>query len=215
MSGKIIVFIFANMDSLPAPLLLTFWQHIKPFDVWLITHINQDWGNGFLDTILPFFRESVFWVPLYLFLFLYVWMNCGAKVWWWLLAGVLTAALSDIISSQIIKENVMRLRPCQDPDVSAQLRFFIKYCPGSSSFTSSHATSYFAQASFFFLTLKHILPGSKWFFLWAGIIAYTQVYVGVHYPFDVFCGGLLGTGIGYLMARMFHKHSGMLSLVKY
>ncbi len=215
MSGKFIVFIFANMDCLPAPLLLTFWQQIKPFDVWLITHINQDWSHPLLDTVLPFFRESVFWIPLYLFLFLFVWMNTGSKVWWWLLAGVLTAAVSDLVSSQLIKENVMRLRPCQDAEVASQLRFFINYCPKSSSFTSSHATSYFAQASFFFLTLRTILPGARWFYVWAGLIAYTQVYVGVHYPFDVCCGALIGTGIGYLIARMFHKQSGMLSLVKY
>ena len=34
------------------------------------------------------------------------------------------------------------------------------------------------------------------FFLWAGIISFSQVYVGVHYPFDVIVGGLIGFFIG-------------------
>lgn len=202
------------MDLITGPFLLTFWQQIQPVDVWLITHINQQWGNDFFDTVLPFLRESLFWVPLYLFLLLFVTSNFGIKGWWWVLGVVLTAALADIISSQIIKENVMRLRPCQDPDVGPRLRFFINYCPRSSSFTSSHATSHFAQAMFFFLTLRNI---SKWvglFFLWAFLIAYTQVYVGVHYPFDVFCGSILGCLIGFFMAKMFRKQIGILSLDK-
>jgi membrane-associated phospholipid phosphatase len=194
------------------PLLLTFWQHIQPVDVWLITHINQQWGNGFLDTVLPFMRETLFWVPLYLFLLLFVTGNFGARGWWWVLGAVLTAALADILSSQVIKQTVMRTRPCQDADVSVQLRFFINYCPQSSSFTSSHSTSHFSQAMYFFLTLRHVTKWSGLFFVWAFVIAYTQVYVGVHYPFDVLCGAILGCLIGFLMAKMFHKQRGILSL---
>jgi membrane-associated phospholipid phosphatase len=200
------------MHFLSDTLLAQFWQWIQPVDLWLLTHINQDWSNGFLDTVLPFFRETLFWFPLYLFLLLTVVTNFPKQGWWWVLGVVLTAALADIVSSQVIKENIMRLRPCQDPEVAHQIRFFVKYCPKSSSFTSSHSTSHFAQAMFFFLTLRGLWPKAWLFFLWAGAIAFTQVYVAVHYPFDVTCGALLGCGIGFLMAKLYHKHSGMLSL---
>jgi undecaprenyl-diphosphatase len=213
-SGKIIVFIFAVMLFIPGIVLLTFWQQIQPVDLWLLTHINQQWSNPFLDTVLPFLRESFFWVPLYLFLLLFVTINFGKIGWWWVLAAVLTAALADLISSQLIKENIMRIRPCQDMNVSGQIRFFINYCPRSSSFTSSHATTHFAQATFFFLTLRDLSKWARLFFAWAFLIAYTQVYVGVHYPFDVFCGGLIGCIIGFLVAKMFHKQIGILSLEK-
>lgn len=192
--------------------LLTFWQHIQGIDVWLITHINQQWGNSFFDTVLPFLRESLFWVPLYLFLLLFALSNFGPKAWWWVLGVVLCAALADLISSQVIKQTIMRVRPCQDIEVAGQLRFFINYCPRSSSFTSSHATSYFAQGSFLFLTLRRQVNWAWLFYVWAFLIAYTQVYVGVHYPFDVLCGGILGCGIGFLIAKMFHKRFGILSL---
>lgn len=203
------------MISDPCTILLTFWSNIQDYDVWLLKHINQDWGSSFLDTVLPYLRETKFWIPLYLFLILFVTMNFGAKGWWWVLGVVLVAALSDIISSKLIKENVWRLRPCRDSEVMPLIRFFINYCPGSSSFTSSHATSHFAQATFFFFTLRTII--GKWallFFLWAFLIAYTQVYVGVHYPFDVFCGSVLGFGIGFAMTKLFQNRVGMLSLDK-
>jgi len=197
----------------PSHCLLTFWQLVQPFDAWLITHINQDWSNTFLDTVLPFMRETLFWVPLYLFLLLFVTTNFGIKGWWWVMGVVLCAALSDLISSQLIKPNIFRTRPCRDELMGPQLRFFINYCPGSSSFTSSHATNHFAQAMFFFATLRPVM--GKWaglFFVWAFIIAYTQVYVGVHYPFDVFCGALLGCGIGFMLSKLFHKRIGPLTV---
>ena len=197
----------------PASGLLTFWQQIQPFDAWLLTHINQDWSSAFLDTLLPYMRETLFWVPLYLFLLLFTTFNFGVKAWWWVLGAVLSAALADLISSQLIKNNIFRMRPCGDETVSLQIRFFISYCPHSSSFTSSHATTHFAQAMFFFLTLRPVL--GKWaslFFVWAFIIAYTQVYVGVHYPFDVFCGALLGCGIGFTVGQLFHKRIGLLTV---
>lgn len=203
------------MISVPVNLLLVFWQHIQPFDTWLLTHINQDWSNSFFDTIMPYLRETKFWIPLYLFLLLFATINFKAKAWWWIGAAVLVAASADLISSKAIKPYIIRDRPCNDLSVMQQIRFFVNYCPQSSSFTSSHATSHFAQAMFFFLTLRHVI--GKWallFFLWAFAIAYTQVYVGVHYPFDVFCGGLLGCGIGFAIAKLFHNRVGMLSLDK-
>ncbi len=203
------------MHLLPGVYLLTFWQHIQPFDTWLITHINQQWGNSLFDAVLPFVRETLFWIPLYFFLLVFSLANFGLKGWWWILGVVLTAAIADLLSSQVIKETIFRLRPCQDPEIAGRLRFFINYCPRSSSFTSSHATSYFAQATFFYLTLRGVIRKSWLFYIWAGLVAYTQVYVGVHYPFDVFCGAILGTGIGFLMAKMFHKQIGILSLDKY
>lgn len=193
--------------------LITFWDRIQPFDSWLITHINQDWGNSFFDTVLPYMRETLFWVPLYMFLLLFVTSNFGIKGWWWVMGVVLCAALSDLISSQVIKKTIWRTRPCRDEIMGPQLRFFINYCPGSSSFTSSHAVNHFAQAAFFFATLRPVM--GRWanlFLVWAFIIAYTQVYVGVHYPFDVFCGALLGIGIGLSLSKLFHKRIGMLTV---
>lgn len=207
-----ILFIFVAMGVLLSPVLLTFWQQIQPFDMWLLTHINQNWANGFFDAIFTLFRETLFWMPLYLFLLILSLVNFRKQALWWILAVILTAAVSDIVASHIIKATIWRTRPCEDSLVAMQLRFFISYCPRNSSFLSAHATTHFAQATFFFVTLKNVVRWRWLFFLWAFAIAYAQVYVGVHYPFDVLCGMLLGVAIGGLISRLFQRQIGTLTV---
>lgn len=79
----------------------------------------------------------------------------------------------------------------------------------SSSFTSSHAVNHFALAMFIFTTFKRL---SKWWaliFVWAFMIGYSQVYVGVHFAGDILCGALVGLLIGYLPAKLFNKKIGL------
>lgn len=62
---------------------------------------------------------------------------------------------------------------------------------------SSHASNHFGLATFWFLVVKKTLNRKLyWLWLWAFIIGYSQIYVGVHYPGDIAAGALLGTGIG-------------------
>ena len=192
----------------------TFWQLIQPVDEWLLVKINNDWSNSYFDFILPYFRETIFWYPLYLFVFLWIIMKYRVRGLWWIAGLLLTAALCDLVSSQVIKVLIFRIRPCQDAEVGNLIRFIVNYCPKSSSFTSSHATTHFGQAMFYFLTLRQI---GKWWLLafgWAFAIVYTQIYVGVHYPFDVLSGASLGSVIGWAIGKLFLKQVGMLSLDK-
>ena len=175
------------------------------FDRHLFYVINNS-HNAFFDAVMPLLRSSQFWVPLYLFLLFFALFNFNRNVWWWAIAAGITATLADYVSSDIIKENIWRLRPCNDPELAHQMRFLLNYRPQSSSFTSSHAVNHFAMGTFFFLTLrKHIGKWAWFFFFWAFIIIYAQVYVGVHFPLDVICGGLIGIILGYLTAGLFNK----------
>jgi len=187
-------------------------QPILQFDHWLFTKINQQWTNSFFDGVLPFLRESEIWLPFYLFLLVFATINFGRFGWWWSLALIMTAVISDLASSSLVKQFIFRYRPCRDPIIGDQVRLLVNYCPKSSSFTSSHACNHFAVSIFIFLTLKQT---SKWWalvFLWAFIISYAQVYVGVHYPLDVACGTILGCIIGYCMKTFFTKQFGSLSI---
>ena len=186
------------------------WTWKNPLDLWLIRRINGSWHTEMLDWIFVHGRETLFWMPLYLFIFLHMVFRYGKKGAWWILGFLLTAALSDIVSSQLIKEWIFRVRPCQDAELASTLRFIINYCPQSSSFTSSHATSHFAQAMFLYLTLRNTGKGWGLAFLWALLIAYGQIYVGVHYPLDVFCGSLIGCAIGWGISRLYRKQVGLL-----
>jgi membrane-associated phospholipid phosphatase len=87
----------------------------------------------------------------------------------------------------------------------------VGYRPRSSSFTSSHAANHFGIAVFCFFTLRQLWGKYVYLFLlWAASICFTQVYVGVHYPLDVFCGGILGSAIGTMTAYFFFRTEGML-----
>ena len=187
---------------------LSFFQQILHADYALMLKINKEWQWDVFDTIALFIREATFWVPLYIFIVLFASLNFGKKGIWWILALVCLVSLSDIISSHVIKVWLFRPRPCRDPFMAHQIRFLAKTCGMNGSFTSSHATNHFTIASFLYFTLKRFSPWWAVGFLWAGLIAYAQVYVGVHYPFDIIGGAILGFATGYLGARIFIHQMG-------
>jgi undecaprenyl-diphosphatase len=175
--------------------------------------INGEWHNPFLDTFLPLLRQSYLWIPLYFFLLVFAPLNFGKRGWLWSLFFIITASITDLISSRVIKGTVLRLRPCQNPELAETLRLIVNYCPGNSSFTSSHAANHFAVAMFIYTTFKKDV--SKWWgllFAWGFAISYTQVYVGIHYPLDVAGGAAVGCIIGYITAKIFIKKIGLYNL---
>ncbi len=194
-----------------------FLRWVLEGDRWLFSRINQQWTNSFFDGLFPFMRESEIWVPFYVFLLVFITLNFGKKGWLWAFSLIMTVVVSDLVSSHLIKTLVTRLRPCRDPDMSSTIHVLVTYCPGSSSFTSSHACNHFAMATFIYLTLRQ--TSSIWavVFVWAALISYAQIYVGVHYPGDVAGGTIIGCLIGYGTSRLFRDRVGTLTLssIKY
>lgn len=183
---------------------------IIQLDHQLFYLINGKWHNSLFDSIMPLLRAAHLWVPLYVFLIIFVLVNFKKNAFWWLLFFGGTALLSDFISSDIIKENIFRLRPVNNPYLDPAARFLLNYKPQSSGFTSSHAVNHFSLATFFYFTLKKQIGNwAKLFFLWAAIIIYAQVYVGVHFPLDVICGAMVGILFGYLSSRSYNKNYGL------
>lgn len=197
-------------------LLSVIYQDIlKPllqFDHWLFHEINQVWINSLLDLVLPFMRQQEFWYFFYLFLLVFAVFNFGIKGCWWAVSLIMTVIISDLFSSSLIKSLIFRYRPCADPDMADNVRILVNYCPQNSSFTSSHACNHFAAAWFIFITLNQ--TGSwRWIvFVWASVICYAQIYVGVHFPLDILGGTILGTTIGRVMSVLYRKQFGTLSI---
>lgn len=194
-------------------LSITIWQLLENWDRQLFLLLNTKWTNSFFDFILPYFRDSVFWAPLYIFIFAFIVINYGTKGWWWCLGFLCTVAIADMVGAKIFKEGFDRLRPCQEPDLMMQVRLLLRHCSGSSSFISNHAANHFGIATFvsftFYATFK------KWIYfsyVWAFFIAYAQVYVGVHYPLDVLGGAGVGTGAGLLTAYFFNNKVGSFAI---
>lgn len=179
---------------------------ILQFDEFLFKLINGQWTNGLLDSLMPIWRNKIFWIPFYLFILAMVGINFPKKILPFLCMALVCIGIADTISSRLIKKTVKRERPCRNAALAEEARVLIK-CGGGYSFTSSHATNHFAIGVFFMLTLSLIFPYSKYIFiLWAFSISYGQVYVGVHYPLDVIFGALIGSVIGYIAAYFFNQH---------
>ncbi len=191
-----------------------FWQQVEKWDQWLFIQFNSKLTNPVFDVILPYFRDSVFWAPLYIFILVFIILNYGKKGWWWSVLFLCTVAIADMVGARIFKEGFERLRPCQDPDFFMNVRLLLKHCSGSFSFTSNHAANHFGIATFISVTFYSTF--GRWIYLtylWAFFVSYAQVYVGVHYPLDILGGAALGTLAGVFTASVFNNKVGSFALV--
>lgn len=192
-------------------LAISFWQQVMDWDRSFFLLLNHKLANPFFDAVLPYFRDSVFWAPLYLFVAAFVFLNYGKKGLWWALAFVSTVAIADLLGTYALKETVQRIRPCNEPALTGQVRLVVQHCSGGYSFASNHAANHFGLATFAVLTFGPVFK--RWMYLayvWAGLISFAQVYVGVHYPLDVAAGSLLGVLAGYLTASVYRSNFGPL-----
>lgn len=173
------------------------------WDQWLFHLINYDWHNGFLDAVMPYWRKKEVWIPLYCLIAGFCLYRYRLKGLYFILAAVLTVAIADPVSSQLIKKSIQRDRPCREAALEKDVKLLIP-CGGGYSFTSSHATNHFAIGVFLMLTIGRLFGAWRWLFLgWAASIAFGQVYVGVHYPLDVIAGAGVGGLIGWSVFRLY------------
>lgn len=173
-------------------------DQILQFDQWLFHLINGQLHNSLFDAIMPYWRNKYFWIPVYVFLISFLLINWKKRGLIILLFGILAVGAADLTSSKVIKPLIERVRPCNNPFLQQEVRELVR-CGSGYSFTSSHATNHFALGYFLFMVFGIRFRRGKWLLLlWAATIAYGQVYVGVHYPLDVFTGSVLGALIGGL-----------------
>lgn len=173
-------------------------------DQYLFHVLNADWTNVLFDYIMPIWRNKYFWLPVYIFIISFSIANYGKQAYYLIIFLVLTAGTADLISSEMIKKNVQRLRPCNNTEL-VEVRSLVR-CGSGYSFTSNHAANHFAVSFFLILTIARGRKRLRWLLIfWAVSIAYAQVYVGVHYPIDVISGGILGILIARLFALLFYK----------
>lgn len=107
---------------------------------------------------------------------------------------------ADQISVQLFKDVFMRLRPCHNPEIADLIHTINGACGGQYGFVSSHAANTFGLALFVGLIFKKHVPFLlKALLIWAAVVSYSRIYVGVHYPADLICGAILGSIIAFLM----------------
>lgn len=177
----------------------TLFESIQQLDLSLFWFINDRLSNDFFDGFLPFIREKSTWIPVYTFIVLFAFFNKKIREALLLILALLIIILvCDTLSSAVLKPLIGRLRPCNNPEIYSSVNLLVG-CGKGFSFPSSHAMNHFGLSVFLSLG---VYKASNFFAIlligWAGIIAFAQVYVGVHYPMDILFGALLGSFVGFV-----------------
>jgi undecaprenyl-diphosphatase len=163
-------------------------------DHYFFKKLNSQLTNPVFDLIFPAITDlhqntilMMYVLPVFLVLWL-VWhrLKCAKT----LLGIVIAVAASDAICYHVIKKNIQRDRP------EKVMTDVILRSPSHSgwSFPSNHASNVFAAA----FVVRYMYPNMRSFvYIAAMLIAYSRIYVGVHFPLDVFGGAVLGYLCGF------------------
>ena len=173
-------------------------------DIDLFLLING-WRSGWADVFFWWVSDKYVWIPFYaLLLFLIIKKNL--KLWWMIIIMVpLLVALTDQTSVQLFKNVFHRFRPCHNPELEGLVNIVNGKCGGNWGFVSSHAANAFGVATFAWLMLRKHIKYMFWplFIGYGALIAYSRVYLGVHYPADVSVGAILGMLFGFGMYKLY------------
>jgi len=166
-------------------------ERLAGTDTAVFEFVNLHLTHPLLDSVMRGLTTQENWYPVLLGLWvaLLIWGGRRGRM----AAGmlVIAVALSDQISCSLLKPLVARLRPC-----NALLPDQVRLLVGSSkafSFPSAHAANSFAMATV--VAWRFPVLGALVYAI-AAAVAYSRVYVGVHYPLDVIGGAALGLLIG-------------------
>jgi undecaprenyl-diphosphatase len=171
-------------------------------DKRLLLLLNGMHSDG-LDPIMLLLTKTLVWLPLY-FLLIFLLFRKYKKDAWLILAGVaLAILLADRITSGIMKPFFARLRPSHEPSLQGLVHLVNGYSGGLYGFASGHAANTFAVAFLVWATLKKFYRWAFLVFIWAALMTYTRIYLGVHYPGDIITGIVIGLGCGWIGYQFF------------
>lgn len=173
------------------------------YDKELFLFLNH-LGTPFWDGFWLFVTNKWSAIPLYLFLAFATYRTYGLKR---LLMVMATIAILILVADQLanfFKYGLQRLRPCYDQEIGGLVRLVKDSCGGRFGYFSAHAGNSFAVAYFFRTLLKsNYTYLGPFLIVWAVVVAYSRIYIGVHFPLDVLTGTIIGILLGALFFRLY------------
>ena len=176
-------------------------ETLEKIDHQIFFYINDKWSCEFFDLFFPIFTDLhkhkwfVFGaLPLTLGFWIYKKRGQALKI---ILGMILATSMADAINTRLLKPRFQRERP---PSSGVHLilrtdRF------GGYSMPSNHSTNIFTASTFLAIALPALrIP----VLLIAASVAYSRIYVGVHFPGDVFIGALLGFFYAFFVSKIYY-----------
>lgn len=171
------------------------------FDRELLLALNFD-GGGVLDFVMYYISQTWFWIPFYVVMLWLVYRRVGVRG---LLFFVLAAGLMVLCADQtsgFFKANMPKFRPTHYEAIGGEVHTVYGYLGGSYGTVSAHAANCMA-----FLVLAGSVISRRWAWwtlgVWVLVVSYSRIYLGVHYPMDVFFGLVTGLVYGLLFGWLF------------
>lgn len=178
------------------------FEKLENIDRSLFLKLNG-FHNEVLDTIIPVLTYFPSWTPVFLLLLFFLVRKYKKRSSLLLLILPLMILCSDQ-GSNIVKKSVKRFRPTHNTEIGSMVHTVDGYKGGQYGFVSGHAANSFALATIIILLLPTM---NRWLkitcIFWALLICYTRIYLGVHYPSDLFVGACIGILSALLMHKLF------------
>ena len=177
-------------------------DQILQYDTELFIYLNS-LGSKTWDPFWLAYTSKFNWIPFYALLLYLIYRKIGAKP---MLITIAVVALMITVTDQVtnlFKHGFQRMRPCHLAEMIDSMRLVRDGCGGRYGFFSGHASNTMAAAIFIGMTLKRRFKYLIYILIvWAFLMAYSRVYIGVHYPIDIVLGMAFGVLTGYLFYRL-------------
>ena len=180
---------------------MQYMEWLVSLDHWLFIQINQVWTNSFFDAFFPYITDlfkqpsfKFFIAPALLFYSIYKAKWLAGKI---ILCTLILFAISDNVNHRVYKPYFERKRP----EFTLEKVTLRTHTHSGHSFPSNHASNSFT----IFLFLSFFTPLPWLLRIFAALVAYSRVYVGVHFPMDVLVGSLSGALIAYIGSIVFAR----------
>lgn len=177
---------------------------LKTADSRLMLLLNFD-GSPVADRFFYRYSHQATWIPLVAVVVVCTFGRWKAP-WRDKLALALiifaTVTITDQLTSGIIKPLVGRPRPSHDALLAPMLHFVHNYHGGRFGFVSGHAANICCITAL----LWHMFRSREMrltLLLYALLMCYSRIYLGVHYPGDILCGAAIGIGAAWAVVRLF------------
>ena len=185
---------------------------------YLVNHVH----SPFWDFVMYYVSKTWIWIPVAVWLGIKLYekikeenlpkLLVRRKWLFWVLTVGMTVGLANTLTSEVLKPVVKRYRPCrEEAHLKKKVHIVYAQCGGQYGFASSHAANFFAMATLLSLFLQD-KKRTLILFSFAFLTAYSRVYLGVHYPGDVFVGAVIGVAcafFGYWALRKIIVKKGM------